>query len=317
MNTGWLLMGACLIFGGEDSPNKNAHGMEQVKALQEEFEVSSGEKSWNPLRPQPLSSREAVDPGLERIYFSFMQAPQLKSWSPWGLRRHFPLLTPLLTGLRENSKIVRECLNWPTGLWEARSASPVFDLVWRDLQGYSGSKLLRAVEVLGFFQMSFYSGWGISFSLEADRRDGKFQPRCEKCGSLSGGNETSFSIVCGTGAEGEERLEYRGIKRFLPQMVGDARTRTFVRTFHDYGKVNELQCFEGKVDFEILAEDWQQLTWRCGKKEKVLWSSGTPRQVHHGATLTLLHTQGRLVLRQAQRRGSGDWFRLAKSDEQR
>ncbi len=31
MNTGWLLMGACLIFGGEDSPNKNAHGMEQVK----------------------------------------------------------------------------------------------------------------------------------------------------------------------------------------------------------------------------------------------------------------------------------------------
>ncbi len=144
--------------------------------------------------------------------------------------------------------------------------------------------------------MSFYSGWGISFSLEADRRDGKFQPRCEKCGSLSGGNETSFSIVCGTGAEGEERLEYRGIKRFLPQMVGDARTRTFVRTFHDYGKVNELQCFEGKVDFEILAEDWQQLTWRCGKKEKVLWSSGTPRQVHHGATLTLRYTP------------RGDWY---------
>ena len=202
----------------------------------------------------------------------------------------------MLVRLRDNADIVRDCFEWAREFHKARTQSPAFDLAWRSLQACSGSKFLRFVEGLGFFDVSFCYGGAIGFMLEGEWKDGRSQPRYQQGGSCWAGVEYSFYFESGTETGGRERIEYRRIKSFQPKPMGDAKTRTWVRNFRERGKVTELECFETKVNFEVMAEDWQVLTRKVGAKEAVLWSSGRPGPVRHWATLTLGYTP------------MGDWY---------
>ena len=208
MGAGWMLLGAFLAFGGGEELSQGTHAREPVKPLRQEFAVSSGEKSTGGGSPAP---------GIGRIYFSFRQAPQLGSWSFWGLRRHFPWLNPVLVRLRMNADIVKECFSWVNGFYKARKESPAFDLAWRGLQVYSGSKFLRVVEGLGFFDVSFCYGGAIGFSLESEWKDGKRHPHYQQGGSCYYRHIFSLSYESRPATGGKERFEYRRIKSFRPR----------------------------------------------------------------------------------------------------